>query len=90
MTEYAIEVSATAEKQLRKLNRKDQVRVVRAIRKLAIEPRAPGVRRIRGYDDVYRARVGKYRIIFSIEDRRLIIIVLKIGYRRDIYHRHIS
>lgn len=85
MAKYRIEVSATAEKQIRKLNKADQIRVLRAIRNLAKEPRPPGTRKLRGYEDVYRIRVGTYRILYSIESGRLLIIVLKVGHRRDVY-----
>ena len=85
MAKYRIEVSATAEKQIRKLNKADQIRVLRAIQNLAKEPRPPGTRKLRGYEDVYRIRVGTYRILYSIESGRLLIIVLKVGHRRDAY-----
>lgn len=85
MAKYRIEVSATAQKQIRKLNKADQIRVLRAIQNLAKEPRPPGTRKLRGYEDVYRIRVGTYRILYSIESGRLLIIVLKVGHRRDVY-----
>jgi len=85
MASYRIEVSATAEKQIRKLKREDQIRVLRAIRPLATEPIPPGTRKVRGYDDIYRIRVGTFRILYQIQGRRLLIIILKIGHRRDIY-----
>jgi mRNA interferase RelE/StbE len=85
MASFRIEVSATAEKQIRKLSRDDQIRVLRAIRPLATEPTPPGPRGLRGYDDVFRIRVGRYRVLYRVEGRRLLIIILKIGRRRDIY-----
>lgn len=85
MSDFRIEVSATAEKQLYKLNAADQVRIIRSIRQLAIEPRPRGTRKLRGYEDVYRLRCGGFRIIYSIEDRKLLVIVLKIGHRKHIY-----
>lgn len=85
MSNYLAEFSATAEKQFRKLQRSVQLRVVKVIRSLATEPRPRGSRRMQGYDDVYRVRTGVHRIIYSIEDHRLLIIVLKIGHRKDIY-----
>ena len=85
MANYRIEVSATAERQIRKLPRADQIRVVRAIQALSIDPRPPGCRKLSGHDDVFRVRIGRYRVLYSIEDRRLVIIVLKVGDRRDIY-----
>ena len=85
MTEYRIEVSSTAEKQLSALQRDDQVRIADAIGKLADNPRPPGCRKLRDYSDVYRIRVGVFRILYSIEQDRLLILVLKIGHRRDVY-----
>ncbi len=85
MAKYRVEVSATAEKQLRKLEKADQIRVLRAAQNLAQEPRPAGTRKLRGYEDVYRIRVGTHRILYSIEAGRLLIIILKIGHRRDVY-----
>ena len=85
MANYRIEISATAEKQIRKLRSADQLRVLRAIRDLASEPRPQGVRKLQGYDDVFRLRVGTFRILYSLESRRLLIIVLKVGHRKDTY-----
>jgi mRNA interferase RelE/StbE len=76
MGSYRIEVSATAEKQTRKLRRSDQIRVLRAIQHLAVEPHGPGSRKLRRYEDVYRIRVGTYRILYSVEGKRLLIIIL--------------
>ena len=85
MSEYQVEFSATAEKQFRKLQKPVQLQLAQVIKLLAAEPRPRGCRRLQGYDDVYRVRSGNYRIIYSIEDHRLLIIVLKIGDRKDIY-----
>ena len=85
MARFRIEVSATAEKQIRKLRREDQLRVLRAIQPLATEPTPPGSRKVRGYQDVYRIRVGTYRILYRVAGRRLLIIILKICHRREIY-----
>jgi len=85
MASSRIELSATAEKQFRKLPRDDQVRVLQAIRPLASVPHPPGSRKVRGYDDIFRIRVGTYRVLYRIEGRRLVIIILKIGHRREIY-----
>jgi len=85
MSDYRIEVSATAEKQLSALVRADRVGIVNSIRKLAENPQPRGCRKLRDYSDVYRIRVGVFRILYSIEHDRLLILVLKIGHRRDVY-----
>jgi len=85
MGKYRIEVSATAERQIRKLPHADQLRVLRVIQSLATDPRPEGCRKLSGVDDVFRVRIGRYRVLYAIEDRRLVIIVLKVGDRKDIY-----
>ncbi len=87
MASYSVEVSATAERQIRKLGAQDRVRVLRAISDLAGAPRPPGCRKLRGYDDVYRIRSGRFRVLYSLEDQRLVVIALKVGDRRDVYRR---
>ncbi len=85
MAEYRIEVSATAERQIRKLSERDQHRVINVIRQLGVEPRPRGCRKLQTYDDIYRVRTGVFRILYSVEDGRLLILVLKVGHRKGIY-----
>ena len=85
MAKYKIEISRTAEKQLKKLSKDDQKRVVAAILDLAEDPLPKGSRKLAGYEDVYRIRVGHFRILYSCVARMLIVIVLKIGHRKDVY-----
>lgn len=87
MAHYDVEVSRTAEKQLRKLPRDDQERVVRRMLLLAEDPIPRGARKLTGYDDVYRVRVGRYRILYSVARRRLVIFILKVGHRKDACRR---
>jgi mRNA interferase RelE/StbE len=85
MANYSIEVSATAEKQLRKLSQRDRISVLKRIQELSGEPRPNHSRKLRGQDNIYRVRVGNYRILYSIENKHLTIIILKVGHRRDVY-----
>jgi mRNA interferase RelE/StbE len=85
MASYEIEISRTAEKQLKKLPEKDQLRVVRAVLLLTDEPHPKGSRKLSGYDDVFRIRVGRFRVLYSVSESRLIILVLKVGHRKHIY-----
>ncbi len=85
MARHRLEISRTAERQLRKLPADDRRRVARAMLALGEEPHPPGSRKLTGYDDVFRVRVGVYRIIYSVAGRTLVIIILKIGHRKDIY-----
>ena len=82
---YKILISSSAEKALKKLPGKDQKRVAAAIWSLAIDPHPIGSKKLSGFDSVFRIRVGSYRVIYEIEGQRLIITVLKVGHRKDIY-----
>lgn len=85
MKTYEVNVSRTAEKQLAQLPKPDQLRVVNAIRALAIDPHPIGYRKLSGHEDVFRIRIGVYRVIYAVENEHLVILVLKIGHRKDIY-----
>lgn len=84
---YTVEVSKRAGRDLKKLARDVQVRVAAAIEALARDPRPSGVKKLTDTPGLYRIRVGDYRIIYTIEDERLVILVLGIGSREDIYVR---
>jgi mRNA interferase RelE/StbE len=85
MASYEIEIGRTAEKQLKNLSERDQLRVVRAVLALVEEPYPRGTRKLSGYDDVFRIRVGRFRVLYSVAENRLVILILKIGHRKDVY-----
>ena len=87
MANYKIEITASAEKSLKKIPKKDLEKVVEAIEVLAISPFPSGCRKLKGEEDVYRVRQGNYRIIYEVIDSKLIVLVLKIGHRKDIYKK---
>ena len=60
-------------------------RMIQALRGLADNSRPHGVKKLKGYRDYWRIRVGDYRIIYTIQDDRLIVTVIRIGNRRDVY-----
>ena len=65
-------------------NRSDRRRVVNRIQALTNNPRPRGCEKLSG-EDRYRVRQGVYRIVYSVEDDRLIVHVVKVGHRRDVY-----
>jgi mRNA interferase RelE/StbE len=69
------------------LERPTQVRIAHAIDSLADDPRPRGAVKLAGDQDFYRIRAGDYRIIYSITDEKLIVLVIAVGHRRDIYRR---
>ena len=85
MAGYNILISASAEKALKKVPKKDRIKIVRFIQTLAISPFPQGVRKLIGEQNVYRVRQGNYRVIYELKNKKLIILILKIGHRKDIY-----
>lgn len=84
---YQVIIKPAAQRQIRKLPRAAQVRVVARIEVLAETPYPPDVRKLTGSDDLFRVRVGDYRIIYQVRDAKLLVLVVKVGHRRDIYDR---
>jgi mRNA interferase RelE/StbE len=82
---YAIEVLPAAERDLRKVHPQMRARIRGAVLKLAAEPRPPGARALKDRPGYLRVRVGDYRIIYTIEDDVLRVIVVRVGHRRDVY-----
>jgi len=85
---YAIAFLPRAEKELDDLPAEVKARVLKALGRIAGEPRrSPNVGRFKGLKDGYRVRVGDYRVIYTIEDKQRFVLVLEIGHRREIYQR---
>ncbi len=83
---YKILISKSAEKELDYFTENILVRVLKSIRKLEINPRPAGCKKLKGNDEtLYRIRTGDYRIIYSIDDKILIVDIRKVGHRRDVY-----
>jgi len=82
---YQVDLSPAAERQLAKLPRDDQTRLVAAMESLKAEPRPAGARKVQGQENTFRLRVGSYRIIYDVYDRVLWVLVLKEGHRKKVY-----
>lgn len=84
---YSITYKPSAAKALRKLDRQHQRAIVTAIDALAHEPRPDGVKKLQGGEGEYRIRVGSHRVVYDVNDGELIILVLHLGHRKDIYRK---
>jgi mRNA interferase RelE/StbE len=82
---YEIVLIRAAERGLGSLPKADLRRVDAKILGLAEAPRPPGAKKLEGVDNLYRIRSGDYRIVYQIEEVRLIVVVVDVGHRRDIY-----
>ena len=81
---YALLIERRAQRSLSRIAVQDRERISDAIRRLAEEPRPHGVKKLSGRD-AWRIRVGDYRILYEIQDERLLILVIDVGHRREIY-----
>jgi mRNA interferase RelE/StbE len=84
MAEYRIDIKKSAAKELEDIPRRDLRKIIERIRSLGKNPMPHGSEKLSGQER-YRIRQGDYRIVYSIEDKDLLINIVKIGHRREIY-----
>ena len=86
MARYRVLIKRSAVKELEGLpNKRARQRVVARIRALADEPRPAGCEKLSGRHGRYRVRQGSYRVVYSISDEELLVTVVKVGHRKDVY-----
>ena len=89
-TPYSVEVSSSAAKQLKKLakrNRDALKAIDAAIFDLAANPRMNGVEQLTNEDHLFRYRVGEFRIVFAINDKARLVVILRVKARKDVYRK---
>lgn len=84
---YKIEFSKRAEKQFEDLPKQIQQRLQPRIDALAENPRPPGVKKLEETENQYRLRVGDYRIVYETQDAILLVILLRVGHRSEVYRK---
>ncbi|WP_210495431.1 type II toxin-antitoxin system RelE/ParE family toxin [Patulibacter sp. SYSU D01012] len=84
---YEVQLAPAAARQLRKLDPQVRRRIQAALELLAQDPRPPAATRLVGGAGEWRVRTGDYRIVYEIHDGTLLVLVLRIGHRRDVYDR---
>ncbi len=84
MGKFEVVFKRSVARDLRQIPKKDVARILKRIEALKMEPRPPGVEKLSGQEK-YRIRQGVYRILYEIENNKLIIVVVKIGHRRHVY-----
>lgn len=86
MAKYRIVLKKSVAKDLRRIPNGDVQKVLSTIESLAADPRGQSSKKLKGYD-LYRARVGFYRIVYEIRDMEMVVSVIAVGLRSDIYRR---
>jgi mRNA interferase RelE/StbE len=82
---YTVRLDGRTRKTLDRLPADMHARIVRKLDALEEDPRPHGVEKLAGPDSLYRVRVGDWRIVYAIHDRELVVIVIRIGNRREVY-----
>jgi len=85
MAEYAIEFARSARRELEKLPRRLIDRILPKIESLSVNPRPNGCRKIEGAENLWRIRVGDYRVIYGIDDVRRVVDIVVVRHRTDAY-----
>ena len=82
---YQVEFLPSARRDLKRLPKPLQTRIFDAVRDLADTPRPAGVKKLAGEVGLWRIRLGDYRVLYKIQDDRLLVLVVRVGHRKDIY-----
>ena len=84
MESYKVEFAKSVRKDFKKIPPLDAGRILNAIYGLAENPSPPSSKKLKG-EKLYRIRIGNYRVIYEIQDERLLVTVIKLGHRKDVY-----
>jgi mRNA interferase RelE/StbE len=82
---HKVELKKSPEKFIRQLSRKIQFQLIDALEGLSKDPRPAGVKKLAGMDNLYRIRCGDYRVVYTIQDKKLLILVVRIAHRKEVY-----
>ena len=86
---YRIEFAPSAFRQMKRLGASLKGQIGRSLGALEKEPRPQGCAKLKGAEDIFRIRVGGYRVLYQVRDDALVVLVVKVGNRRDIYKQRI-
>jgi len=82
---YRLLIKPSAAKEIESAPKKDRLRIIKRIQDLSSDPRPPGCEKLSGHDEKYRVRQGTYRIAYTISDVGLVICIVKVGHRKEVY-----
>lgn len=85
MANYAIDFKPSARRELESLSDRLIARLLTKIEGLGTDPRPPGCKKLRGYKDLWRIRVGEYRVVYIVDDDHNMVSVTRVAHRREVY-----
>lgn len=84
---YEVRLKPSAERMFRKLPLETRSRIARRLDALESDPRPPGCEKLAGAEDLYRIRVGDYRVVYQVSNQAPVVLIVTIGHRSDVYRR---
>ncbi len=84
---YEVELTPAAQRQWKSFDKPTQRRILERVTSLADNPRPNGVEKLKGEENLYRIRSGNYRIIYTIDDKNVLVLIVRIGDRKEVYSR---
>ena len=87
MANYQVALTSSAEKELKRLSSQWIARIAPRVQSLAANPRPPGCKKLEGGDKEWRIRVGDYRVVYTIDDQKLLVEATRIRHRSEVYDR---
>ncbi len=84
---FRVKIKESALKALKKIDKTARARIWTAISELAENPRPPGCVKMAGTDDLWRIRVGGWRVVFQIRNEGMVVFIIRVGHRREIYRK---
>ena len=87
MASFEIQWKSSAKKELRKIDNKEIVKILNEIEKLSLDPYPTNHKKLLGTEHIYRIKIGNYRVIYSIENDKLIIEIIRVRHRKDAYRK---
>lgn len=82
---YRVELLPAVRREFRAFDSLARERILRALVKLETDPRPAGAKKLAGREDLWRIRVGDYRVVYEIRDRILVVLIVRIAHRREAY-----
>ena len=85
MTRFRIEFTAAAAREIRNLDPPIRRRILAGVADLELDPRPHGCRKLAGYDNAWRVRIGDYRVLYEVMDDQVLVTVVRVAHRRAVY-----
>lgn len=87
LSNYTVVFSKSADKSLSALDKQTQQRILEKLKELKTNSKNLDIKKLKGHDALYRLRVGQFRVVYTIQHEQIVIYIVVVGHRRDVYQR---